>query len=123
MGGRWTATPRDPSGSARNTSSGTGLPFEASVATSKQNDLRRMSNEWAVELSLIRDSSIRTVTSGSLTQSELTRSKMSFGISTVGLSRESDFRCAAHEPPSFLCPMTTYRRNAARTAAVAAVEL
>jgi hypothetical protein len=52
---------------------------------SKQNDLRRMSNEWGVGRSLIRGSSIRTVTSGNLTQSALTRSKMSFGISTVAL--------------------------------------
>ena len=35
---------------ARNTSSGTGLPSGPSRATSKQNDLRRMSNEYAVDL-------------------------------------------------------------------------
>ena len=33
------------SGSARNTSSGTDLPVDDSIATSKQNDLRRMSKD------------------------------------------------------------------------------
>jgi hypothetical protein len=41
------------SGSARNTSSGTGLPAGSSRATSKQNDLRRMSNDCAVNLVLV----------------------------------------------------------------------
>jgi hypothetical protein len=45
-------------GSARNTSSGTGLPAAPSRAIGKQNDLRRMSNDCA-------QPSTRTVTSGS----------------------------------------------------------
>jgi hypothetical protein len=55
---------------------------------SRQNDLLRMSNEYAVDLASIRGSSIRTVTSGSARQSALIRSKMSFGISTGVPSRE-----------------------------------
>jgi hypothetical protein len=41
------------SDSARNTSIGMGLPLGFSTATSKQNDLRRMSNEYAVDLVLV----------------------------------------------------------------------
>ena len=62
------------SGWARNTSSGTGLPVESSQATSKQNDLRRMSNECAVDLVLVREPSTRTVTSGSARHSVRTGS-------------------------------------------------
>ncbi len=43
------------SGSARNTSRGTGLPVESSTATSKQNDRRWMSNDRAVDLALVRE--------------------------------------------------------------------
>ena len=76
------------SGSARNTSSGTGLPVGSSRATSKQNDLRRMSNECAVDLALVSEPSTRTVTSGSARHSVRTRSKMSSGTSTGALTRE-----------------------------------
>ena len=79
-------TSRSP-GSTRNTSSGRGLPVGFSTATSKQNDLRRMSNECAVDLALVRDSSTRTVTSGSARQSARTRSTMSSGTSTGALTR------------------------------------
>ena len=61
-------------GSAGNTSRATGLPVACSNATSKQNDLRRMSNDHAVDLVLISDSSTRTVTSASASQSVRTRS-------------------------------------------------
>src|ERR1700728_3140054 len=83
------------SGSARNTSSGTGLPVGPSRATSKQNDLRRMSNDCA-------QPSTRTVTSGSARHSVRTRSTMSCGTSTGALTR--DIWRAADEPPSFRCP-------------------
>src|ERR1700761_672992 len=72
---------------ARSTRSGTAWPVEPSVATSRQNDLRRMSNEYAVDLCLMSESSTRTVTSGSARQSVRTRSRMSSGISTGGESR------------------------------------
>ena len=94
------------SGLARNTMSGTSLSAASCHATSKQNDLRRMSYDRAVDLSGTRDSSIRTVTSGSARQSMLIRSTMSAGISTGAWFRGRT---------------TTYPRNAARTAA--AVEL
>ncbi len=55
---------------------------------SRQNDLRRMSNECAVDVAVTREASTRTVTSGSARQSVLMRSKMSSGISTGALSRE-----------------------------------
>src|SRR6201996_1225235 len=71
---------------ARSTSSGTARPVEPSVATSRQNDLRRMSNEYAADLFLINESSTRTVTSGSTRQSVRTRSRMSSGSSTGSLS-------------------------------------
>src|SRR5271169_2048965 len=80
------------SGSARNTSSGTGLPVGPSRAISKQNDLRRMSNDSA-------QPSIRILTSGSARHSVRTRSTMSSGISTGALTR--DIGRAAGEPPSF----------------------
>src|ERR1700691_794773 len=70
------------SGPARNTSSGTGLPVESSRATSKQNDLRRMSNDRAVDLALVSEPSTRTVTSGSASHSARIRSTMSSGTST-----------------------------------------
>ena len=76
-------------GSARNTSSGTGLPVGPSSATSKQNDLRRMSNECAVDLDLVSEASTRTVTSGSARHRALTRSRMSSGISMGELARAS----------------------------------
>src|ERR1017187_5502926 len=82
------------SGSARNTSSGTGLPAGPSRAISKQNDLRRMSNDCA-------QPSTRTVTSGSARHSVRTRSTMSSGTSTGALTR--DIWRAADEPPSFPC--------------------
>src|SRR5580704_16328910 len=82
------------SGAARNTSSGTGWPAEPSRATSKQNDLRRMSNDCA-------QPSTRTVTSGSARHSVRTRSTMSSGTSTGALTR--DIGRAADEPPSFRC--------------------
>jgi hypothetical protein len=78
------------SGPTRNTSSGTGLPVESSRATSKQNDLRRMSNDRAVDLALVSEPSTRTVTSGSVRHSARIRSTMSSGTSTGG-------------PPSFPC--------------------
>jgi hypothetical protein len=43
------------SGSTRNTSSGTGSPVGPSRATSKQNDPRRMSNDCALDLDLVRE--------------------------------------------------------------------
>jgi hypothetical protein len=58
------------------------LPVESAQATSRQNDLRRMSNECAVDLVLIRERSTRTVTSGRARHSVRTRSKMSSGTST-----------------------------------------
>jgi hypothetical protein len=60
------------------------LPDRPSHAASKQNDLRRMSNECAVDLVLVSDSSTRTVTSGSARHSVLTRSKISSGTSMGG---------------------------------------
>src|ERR1700733_15270928 len=94
------SSPRS-SGSARNTSRGTGLPVGPSHATSKQNDLRRTSNECAVDLVLVSESSTRTVTSGSARHSVRTRSKMSSGTSMGALARA--LRRAAGEPPSFPC--------------------
>src|SRR3984885_14795876 len=88
-------------GPARNTSSGTGLPVGPSHATSKQNDLRRTSNECAVDLVLVSESSTRTVTSGSARHSVRTRSRMSSGTSMGALARA--LRRAAGEPPSFPC--------------------
>ena len=76
------------SGLARNTSIGTGWPAGSARATSKQNDLRRMSNECAVDLAVLRDSSTRTVTSGSARHSVRIRPTMSAGISTGALTRE-----------------------------------
>lgn len=43
------------SGSARNTGSGTDVPAGPSRATSKQNDLRRMSKDHTVDLALVRE--------------------------------------------------------------------
>src|ERR1700733_11709936 len=88
-------------GPARNTSSGTGLPVGPSRATSKQNDLRRMSNECAVDLVLVSEPSTGTVTSGSARQSARTRSQMSSGTSIGSLARA--LRRAADGPPSFRC--------------------
>jgi hypothetical protein len=42
-----------------------GLPIASCITTSKQNDLRRTSNDCAVDLALVCESSIHTVTSGS----------------------------------------------------------
>ena len=53
---------------------------------SKQNDLRRISNECAVDLALISEASTRTVTSGSVRHSVLTRSNMSCGTSMAELA-------------------------------------
>ena len=78
------------SGSARSTSSGRDLPVGDSIATSKQNDLRRMSNDWAVDLVLVSEWSTRTVTSGSAMHSARTRSMMSSGTSTGVLPLSSD---------------------------------
>lgn len=80
------------------------VPSAPSNAMSKQNDLRRISNECAVDLAWIREASTLTVTSGSVRQSALTHSKMPFGISTGLLCHESDIRRAADEPPSLRCP-------------------
>src|ERR1700683_3941473 len=76
------------SGSARSTSSGTGWPVEPSRATSKQNDLRRMSYDHAVDLCLTSEPSTRTVTSGSARQSVRIRSTMPSGTSTGALTRD-----------------------------------
>jgi hypothetical protein len=57
------------------------LPARSSTTTSKQNDLRRMSNECAADLALASEASTRTVTSGSARHSLLTRSKMPSGTS------------------------------------------
>src|SRR3984957_18682909 len=89
------------SGPARNTSSGTGLPAGPSHATSKQNDLRRMSNECAVDLVLVSEPSTRTVTSGSARHSVRTRSRMSSGTSMGALARA--LWRAAGGLPSFPC--------------------
>src|ERR1700678_2848428 len=78
------------SGPTRNTSSGTGLPVESSHATSRQNDLRRMSNDRAVDLALVSEPSTRIVTSGSARHSARICSTMSSGTSTGA-------------PPSFPC--------------------
>src|ERR1022692_1234641 len=80
------------SGSARNTSSGTGLPAGPARAISKQNDLRRMPDDCA-------QPSARTVTSGSARHSVRTRSTMSSGTSAGALTR--DIWRADGEPPSF----------------------
>jgi hypothetical protein len=47
---------------------GMGLPIASCITTSKQNDLRRTSNDCAVDLALVCESSIHTVTSGSTRQ-------------------------------------------------------
>jgi hypothetical protein len=60
-----------------------------------------MSNECAVDLALISDSSTRTVTSGSARHSVLTRSKTSSGTSMGAFARA--LRRAAAGPPSFPC--------------------
>ena len=59
-------------------------PVGPSSATSRQNDLRRISNECAVDLALISEALTRTVTSGSVRHSVLTRSNISCGTSTSG---------------------------------------
>ena len=82
------------------------MPAEFSRATSKQNDFRRISNDSAVDLALVRDSSSRTVTSGSARQSVRMRSTMSSGTSTGALTRTP----------------ASYRRNAAATAAAVALK-
>src|SRR5580700_2136252 len=76
------------SGSARNTSSGTGWPVGPSRATSRQNDLRRMSYDHAVDLCLTSEPSTRTLTSGSARHSVRIRSTMSSGTSTGALTRD-----------------------------------
>ena len=55
---------------------------------SRQNDLRRMSNEYAVDLFLFSESSTRTVTSGSARHSVRIRSTMCSGTSTGAFTRE-----------------------------------
>jgi hypothetical protein len=45
-----------------------GLPAGFFRATNRQNDLRRMSNDWAVDLAVVGESSTRTVTSGDATR-------------------------------------------------------
>src|SRR5580692_10193298 len=84
----WESNAARSSGLARNTSSGTALPFEPSRATSKQNDLRRMSYDHAVDLCLTSEPSTRTVTSGSARQSMRIRSTISSGTSTGALTRD-----------------------------------
>jgi hypothetical protein len=69
------------SGSARNTIRGMALPVDDSVATRRQNDLPRMSNECAVDLVLVNDWSMRTVTSGSARHNARTRSTIFSGTS------------------------------------------
>ncbi len=91
------------SGSARSTSSGTGLPAGPSRATSKQNDLRRMSNECAVDLALVSEASTRTVTSGSARHRVLTHSRISSGTSMGELTRPSS--------PVLLTPNILYWRD------------
>src|SRR3984885_11485072 len=76
------------SGSARSPSSVTGWPVEPSRATSKQNDLRRISYDHAVDLCLTSEPSTRTVTSGSARQSRRIRSTISSGTSTGALTRD-----------------------------------
>ena len=63
------------------------MPLASSVAMSRQNDRRRMSNECAADLSRTSGWSTRTVTSGSARQSMLTRSRISSGSSTGAFSR------------------------------------
>jgi len=75
------------------------------VAISRQNDLRRMSNECAVDLQSTRDGSSRTVTSGNARQSALTRSNAARGIATGSP-----------------CATMSYRPNAARVAAAVALK-
>jgi hypothetical protein len=74
---------------------------------SRQNDLRRTSNEYALDLCVMSDSSTRTLTSGSARHSVLTRSTMSSGTSTGALARAG--RRAADEPPSFTCRIDTFK--------------
>lgn len=59
-------------GSARSTSDGTDRPVPDATATSRQDDVRRISNECAVDLVVTIESSPRIVTSGSAMQSART---------------------------------------------------
>src|SRR3984885_4434109 len=86
---RWpvdSSSPRS-SGSARNTSRGTGLLAGPSQATSKQNDLRRTANECAGDLVLVSEPGTRPGASGSARHSVRTRSRMSSGTSMGALAR------------------------------------
>jgi hypothetical protein len=78
------------SGSARNTSRGTDVPEGDAIATSRQNDRLRMSNECAVDLVLVSEWSTRSVTSGRARHSARTFSTMSSGTSAGVFTRSSD---------------------------------
>ena len=106
------ATPRVRQGRPY-TSSGTDLPLGDRLATSKQNDLRRMSNDSAVDLVLVNDSSTRSVTSGSA-RTARTRSTMSAGTSSgpCSLPSNSGFtrKMIPGRPGSFLAQNAEFRR-------------
>jgi len=60
----------------------TDVPVESPMATSKQNDHRRMANDCGVDLNLVSDhSSMRTIASGSARYRVPPRSTMPGGIS------------------------------------------
>jgi len=95
------------------------LPVESSHATSKQNDLRRMSNDCAVDLALVSEPSTRTVTSGSAGIACGSARRCPPGRLRAR-SREASDAPLANRRRSVAAP-AAYRRNAARVAA--AVEL
>ena len=74
------------SGSARNRSKGRDLPLDDSMATSRQKDLRRMSNDCAVDLVLVRANGRCGSSPRAAPGTARTRSTMSSGTSTGALT-------------------------------------
>lgn len=94
-----------------------GLPVGCLAATSKQNDLWRISNEYAVDRAGRFDSSTRTVTSGSARQSARTRSLMSRGSQRLCMRGRAGAPLTNH--CRSLAASAPYQRTAARTATAA----